>query len=60
MLAARFLTLDWYKSWMEGRSAPMVLSADLMVRCSLALSLLVADPNQTVIEEQRTDWMMAV
>ena len=45
---------------MEGRSAPIILFADLIVRCSLFLLCLVADPNQTVIEVQRTDCMIAV
>src|SRR4029434_329707 len=43
------------KSWMVGRLAPLVFSADLTVRWSLFLSSLVADPNQTVIEVHRTD-----
>src|SRR4029434_3659117 len=47
---ARFLTLEVYRSWMVGRLAPMIFSADLTVRWSLFLSSLVADPNQTVIE----------
>lgn len=57
IFAARFLILDRYRSWMGGRSVPIILSA---VRCSLTLSCLVADPYQMVIEEQSTDWMMAV
>ena len=60
IFAARFLTLDRYRSWMGGRLAPIILSAALIVRCSLTLSRLVADPNQTVMEVQSTDWMMAV
>src|SRR4029434_3886153 len=32
---ARFLTLDVYRSWMVGRSAPIIFSADLTVRWSL-------------------------
>ncbi len=37
----------------------IILSAVLTVRCSLLMSVLVAEPNQTVIEEHRTDSMMA-
>ena len=57
---ARFLALEVYRSWMVGRSAPIILSADLTVRCSLFLSSLVAEPNQTVMDVQRTDSMTAV
>ena len=57
---ARFLTLEVYRSWMVGRLAPMIFSADLTVRWSLFLSSLVADPNQTVIEVHRTDSMTEV
>src|SRR4029434_4885796 len=32
---ARFLTLEVYRSWMVGRLAPMIFSADLTVRWSL-------------------------
>ena len=59
ILVALFQTLDWYRSSMVGRSAAMIFSAARIVRCSLALSRLVAEPNQTVIEVQMTDWMMA-
>lgn len=37
----------------------MTFSAVLTVRCNLFLSCLVADPNQTVTDMQRTDWMIA-
>ena len=37
-----------YRSWMVGRSAPIILSADLTVRCNLFLSSLVAEPNQAI------------
>src|SRR4029434_2476044 len=47
---ARFLTLEVYRSWMVGRLALMIFSADLIVRWSLFLSSLVADPKQTMIE----------
>ena len=57
---ARFLVLERYRSWMEGRGAPMILSAARTVRCSLHLSCLVAAPYQTVMEEHRTDSMTAV
>ena len=43
------------RSWMVGRSASMILSAVLIVCCSLALSSLVDDPNQRVMEVQMTD-----
>lgn len=43
--SAHFLTLDWYKSLMEGRSAQVIFSADLIFHCSLFLSCLV--PIQT-------------
>ncbi|MEQ2313811.1 hypothetical protein AMECASPLE_005781 [Ameca splendens] len=55
ILAAHFLTLDLYKSWIEGSSALMILSADLIVRCSLDLSYLVDEPNHTEMDEDRTD-----
>ncbi|MEQ2246497.1 hypothetical protein ILYODFUR_039139 [Ilyodon furcidens] len=55
ILAALFLTLDLYKSWIEGRSALMNLSADLIVRCSLDLSCFVNKPNHTEMDEDRTD-----
>ena len=57
MLLARFLVLDRCKSWIDGRLVPIILSADLIVRCSLCLSCLVADPNQTVTEVLGTDWI---
>ena len=59
---ACLLALEEYRSWMVGRSAPigLIISEDLTVRCSLFLSSLVADPNQTVMDEQRTDSMTAV
>ncbi|MEQ2308841.1 hypothetical protein AMECASPLE_032423 [Ameca splendens] len=55
ILAALLLTLDLYKSWMEGRSALIILSAVLIIRCSLDLSCLVDDPNHTEMDEDRTD-----
>lgn len=58
MFAARFLTLDLYKSRMERSSAPMIFSADLSI--CLVLSCFVAELNKTVMDKHRTDWMMAV
>ncbi|MED6291495.1 hypothetical protein CHARACLAT_024292 [Characodon lateralis] len=55
MLAALFLTLDLYKSWMEGRSALIILSAVLIIHCSLDRSCLVDEPNHTEMDEDRTD-----
>ncbi|MED6272543.1 hypothetical protein CHARACLAT_031484 [Characodon lateralis] len=55
MLAAFFLTLDLYKSWMEGRSALIILFADLIGRCSLDLSCFVDDPNHTEMDEDKTE-----
>ncbi|MEQ2304666.1 hypothetical protein AMECASPLE_029505 [Ameca splendens] len=46
---------DLYKSWMEGRSALMILSAVLIIRCSLDLSCFVDEPNHTEMDEDRTD-----
>src|SRR4029434_608436 len=57
---ARFLTLEVYRSWMVGRLAPMIFSADLTVRWSLFLSSLVADPNQTMSEVPSTDSLTRV
>lgn len=60
LFSAHLLALDLYRSWMEGTSAPMILSADMIVLSSLALSCFVAELNQTVIDMHRTDWMMIV
>ncbi|MED6246953.1 hypothetical protein ATANTOWER_026808 [Ataeniobius toweri] len=59
MLAAFFLTLDLYKSWMERGSAPIILSADLIVCCSLYLSCFVDESNCTLMDEHRTDKISA-
>lgn len=59
MISTHFLTLDTYKSWMEGRLAPIIFSAVLIVSCYVFLSCLVADPNHTVMEVHRTDWIIA-
>lgn len=53
MLLARFLVLDAYTLWIDGRLVPFILSTDLTVHCSsLCWSCLVAEPNQTVMKEQ--------
>ncbi len=56
---ALLLTLDEYISWRVGRVVPMIRSAVRTTLYSLLRSVLVAELNQTVIEEQRTDSMMA-
>lgn len=60
MSPASPLILDQYRSWTEGRPALIILSADRIVLCSLCLPCFVADPNQTVMDLQRTDLMTAV
>ncbi len=52
---ALLLTLDKYSSWRVGRVVPMIRTT---LR-SLLRSDLVAELNQTVIDVQRTDSMMA-
>ncbi|MEQ2248665.1 hypothetical protein ILYODFUR_021285 [Ilyodon furcidens] len=52
ILAALFLTLD-LPSWMEGRSALMILCADVIVRRSLDLSCFVDEKNDTDMDEDR-------
>ncbi len=42
-----------------GQRGTIILSAVLTVRCSLLMSVLEAEPNQTVIDEHRTVSMMA-
>ncbi len=59
ILPALLLTLDEYSSWRVGRIVPMIRSAVRITHCSLLRSDLVAELNQTVIEVQRTDSMMA-
>ncbi len=56
---ALLLTLDKYSSWRVGRVVPMIHSAVRTTLRSLLRSDLVAELNQTVIEVQRTDSMMA-
>ena len=46
ILPACFLTVDPYKSWLEGRLSQKILSVDLNVLRSLFLYCLVADPNR--------------
>ncbi len=59
ILPALLLTLDKYSSWRVGRVVPMIRSADRTTLRSLLKSDLVAELNQTVIDVQRTDSMMA-
>ncbi len=59
ILPALLLTLDKYSSWRVGRVVPMIHSAVRTTLRSLLKSDLVAELNQTVIEVQRTDSMMA-
>ncbi len=59
ILPALLLTLDKYSSWRLGRVVPMIRSAVRTTLRSLLWSYLVAELNQTVIEVQRTDSMMA-
>ncbi len=55
ILTALLLTLDKYSSWRLGRVVPMICSAVQTTLCSL----LSSDLDQTVIDVQRTDSMMA-
>ncbi len=59
ILPALLLTLDKYSSWRVGRGVPMIHSAARTTLCSLLSSDLVAELNQTVIDMQRTDSMIA-
>ncbi len=59
ILPALLLTLDEYSSWRMGRVVPMISSEVWTTRHSLLRSDLVAELNQTVIDVQRTDSMMA-
>ncbi len=47
---ALFLTLEVYSSWRLGRGAPIILSAVLTVRCSLLMSVLVANLDDGRVE----------
>ncbi|XP_078281152.1 transmembrane protein 201-like [Rhinoraja longicauda] len=46
-----------YSSSMGGRLQPTNFSAVRTMRCSLRMSCLVAEPNQTMMEKMRTDSM---
>ncbi len=59
ILPALLLTLDKYSSWRVGRVVQMIHSAVWTTLRSLLRSDLVAELNQTVIDVQRTDSMMA-
>ncbi len=59
ILSALLLTLDEYSSWRVGGIVPMIRSAVWTTLRSLLRSDLVAELNQTVIDVQRTDSMMA-
>ncbi len=59
ILPASFFTLDKYSYLRVGRVVPMICSAVRTTLHSLMRSDLVAELNQTVIEVQRTDLMMA-
>ncbi len=59
ILPALFLTLGEYSSWRVGRVVPMIRSAVQTTLRSLLRSDLVAELNQTVIDVQMTDSMMA-
>ncbi len=59
ILPALLLTQDKYSSWRVGRIVPMIRSAVRITNRSLLRSNLVAELNQTVIEVQRTDSMIA-
>ncbi len=57
---ALLLTLDKYSSWRVGRGVLMIRSAVRTTLCSLLLrSDLVIELNNTFIDVQRTDLMMA-
>ncbi len=59
ILPTVLLTLDEYSSWRVGRVVPMIRSAVRTTLRSLLRSDLVAELNQTVIDVQRMDSMMA-
>ncbi len=59
ILPALLLTLDKYRSWRVGRVAPMIRSAVWTTLRSLLRSDSVGELNQTVIDVQRIDSMMA-
>ncbi len=59
ILPALLLTLDEYSSWRVGRVVLMIRSAVWTTLRSLLRSDSVAELNQTEIDVQRTDSMMA-
>ncbi len=59
ILPALLLTLDEYITWRSRRVVPMIRSAVRTTLCSLLRSDLVAELNQTVIDVQMTDSIMA-
>ncbi len=59
IMPALLLSLDECSSWRVGRVVPMIRSAVRITLRSLLRSDLVAELNQTVIDVQRTDSMMA-
>ncbi len=59
ILPALLLTLDEYSSRRVGRDVPMIRSAVWTTLRSLLRSDSVAELNQTDIDVQRTDSMMA-
>ncbi len=56
---SNWLTLDKYSSWRLGRVVPMIRSAVRTTLRSLLWLDLVAELNQTVIDVQRTDSVIA-
>ncbi len=59
ILTALLLTLDKCSSWRVWRVVATIRSAVRTTLCILPRSDLVAELNQTVIDVQRTDSMMA-
>ncbi len=59
ILPAPLFNPDKYSSWRVGRVVTMIRSAVRTTLRSLLRSDLVAELNQTVIDVQRTDSMMA-
>ncbi len=59
MISVLLLTLDKYSSWRVRKVVPMIHSAVRTTFHSLLRSDFVAELNQTVIDVQRTDSMMA-
>lgn len=52
-----FQNQQMYNSW---RERPMIFSAVLILSCCMCITCLVANPNQTLMDMQRRDWMIAV